>query len=117
MNAWLLLGGAIALEVGATTLLKASNGFARPLYGVASMLLYSFCFWLMALAITRIPLGIAYAVWAGVGIVAITLIGLIVFRQSLSLVQLGCIALVAIGAVGLNLTTPAEPTAPAQRDA
>lgn len=111
MNAWLLLGGAITLEIGATTLLKASDGFARPLYGAASIALYSLCFWLLAFAIMRIPVGVGYAIWSGVGIVAITLIGMVAFRQSLSPVQFGCIALVAIGAIGLNLTTQAEPIA------
>lgn len=106
MNAWVLLAGAIALEIAATSLLKASAGFTRPLYGVASITLYSLCFWLLAFAFTRIPMGVAYAIWSGVGIVAIALIGVVVFRQPLSLVQAGCIALIAIGAVGLNLATP-----------
>lgn len=110
MNAWVLLAGAITLEVAATTLLKSSNGFARPLHGVASILLYSMCFWLLAFAITRIPIGVAYAIWSGVGIVAITLIGALAFRQSLTLIQIACIALIAIGAIGLNLATPPATT-------
>ena len=106
MNAWVLLAGAITLEVAATTLLKASNGFARPLHGIASITLYSLCFWLLAFAITRIPIGVAYAIWSRVGIVAITLIGALAFRQSLTPIQLSCIALIAVGAIGLNLVTP-----------
>lgn len=102
----MLLAGAIALEVAATTLLKASNGFTRPVHGVASIMLYSLCFWLMAFAVTRIPIGVAYAIWSGVGIVAITLIGALAFRQSLAPIQIACIALIAIGAIGLNLATP-----------
>lgn len=108
MNAWLLLGGAIALEIAATSLLKASNGFTRPLYGVGSIMLYSVCFWLLAFAFTRIPVGVAYAVWSGIGIAAITVIGLVLFRQSLTLSQLGFIALIAVGAIGLCLSTPTE---------
>lgn len=49
----------------------------------------------------------AYAIWSGIGIVAITVIGLIVFRQSLSATQIAFIAMIAVGAVGLNLATPA----------
>ncbi|QLC27045.1 multidrug efflux SMR transporter [Parasphingopyxis algicola] len=105
MNAWALLGGAILFEILGTSLLKASAGFAKPLIGMASMASYAVCFWLLAFAITRIPVGVAYAVWAGVGIAIITLIGWVIFRQTLSVVQLGCIALIFVGAIGLHLTT------------
>lgn len=104
MNAWALLGVTIALEVAATSLLKASNGFAKPLYGYASMACYGVCFWLLSSVMTRLPVGIVYAIWSGVGIVGVSLIGWLVFRQSLTLTQVGCIALILVGAVGLNLT-------------
>ena len=107
MNAWLLLGGAIALEICATTLLKLSDGFSRPLYGVASIMLYSLCYWLLAFAFTRIPVGVAYAIWSGVGIFAMAVIGFVLFRQSLSGAQIGFMLLILVGAVGLNLATPA----------
>ena len=74
-------------------------------YGVAAIFCYSLCFWLLAFAMTRIPMGIAYAIWSGVGIVAIATIGWIVFRQNLTAAQLGFIALILIGAIGLNVTT------------
>jgi multidrug transporter EmrE-like cation transporter len=109
MNAWALLALAIALEIVGTSLLKLSDGFARPWIGVASMAAYSACFWLLAFAITKIPVGVAYAIWSGVGILAIAVIGWIAFRQSLSVMQIGFIALILIGAVGLNLSTPSEP--------
>lgn len=105
INAWWLLGGAIILEVIATSLLNASQGMTRWGYGIAAMIGYSLCFWLMAFAMTRIPMGVVYAVWSGVGIVAIASIGWLVFRQNLSAMQLGFIALILIGAIGLNLTT------------
>ncbi|MDK2770196.1 DMT family transporter [Sphingomonas sp.] len=109
MNAWVLLAIAIAFEVAATSLLKASNGFSRPLFGIASIMLYSICFWLLGFAFTRIPMGVAYAIWSGVGITLVALIGVFLFRQSLTPAQIGFIALIAVGAVGLNLSTPAEP--------
>ncbi|WP_380873737.1 multidrug SMR transporter [Sphingomonas sp. DBB INV C78] len=106
MNPWAMLGGSILLEIAATSLLKASEGFARPAYGLAAIALYSACFWLLSFTLTRIPMGVAYAIWSGVGIVVIALIGLAVFRQPLSITQWGCVALIVAGAVGLNLTTP-----------
>lgn len=111
MNAWILLAIAIAFEIAGTSLLKASDGFARWSYGAASMACYWVCFAFLAAAIKTIPVGVAYAIWSGVGIVAIALIGLLVFRQPLSLAQTGFIALILIGAIGLNLTT--EKAAPA----
>ena len=58
MNAWVLLALAILCEIAGTSLLKASQGFAKPLFGVASMSCYGLCFWLLAFAFTRIPMGI-----------------------------------------------------------
>lgn len=105
INAWWLLGAAIIFEVAGTSLLNASQGMTRWGYGMAAMLMYGLCFWLLAFAMTRIPVGVAYAVWSGVGIVAIATIGWVVFRQSLSAPQIGFIALILVGAIGLNLTT------------
>ena len=105
MNAWALLAVAITFEVAATTCLKLSDGFAKPAWGVASIMLYSACFWVLAPALKTIPVGVAYAIWAGVGIVAIAAIGALGFGQRLGLAQYAFIALILIGAVGLRLTT------------
>lgn len=105
INPWLLLFGAILCEVLGTSLLKSSEGMARWTYGMGAMASYGVCFWLLAFAMTRIPMGVAYAVWSGVGIVIIALIGWAVFRQPLTLAQAGFAALILVGAIGLNLTT------------
>jgi small multidrug resistance pump len=104
MNAWVILGFTIALEVVATSLLKASNGFAKPLYGYASIACYAVCFWLLSSIMTKLPVGVVYAVWSGVGIVGVALIGWLVFKQTLTLTQIGCIALIVLGAIGLNIS-------------
>jgi len=105
INPWGLLLGAIALKVASTRLLNASQGMTRRGYGIAAMAGYWVCFGLLAFAMTRIPMGVAYAAWSGVGIVAIAAIGWIVFRQNLSFAQAGFMALILVGAIGLNLTT------------
>lgn len=105
INPWFLLLGAIAFEVVSTSLLNASQGMTRWGYGMAAMAGYGVCFWLLAFAMTRIPMGVAYAVWSGLGIVAIAVIGWVVFRQHLTLAQTGFMALILIGAIGLNLST------------
>jgi len=105
MNVWLLLGVTIAVEITATSLLKASDGFTKPWLGAGSILLYSACFWLLALIFTRLPMGVVYAIWSGVGIAGIALVGWLIFRQPLTPLQLAFMALIIVGAVGLNLST------------
>jgi small multidrug resistance pump len=105
MTAWIALAVAIGFEIAGTSLLKASDGFARWGLGMGAMVCYWVCFGALALAFKSIPVGVAYAIWSGVGIVTIAGIGWAVFRQPLSLAQLGCMALILIGTVGLNLAT------------
>lgn len=105
MTGWIYLGLAIVLEVVATSLLKLSDGLVRWEWAAASILFYALCFLVFAPSLRTIPVGVAYAVWSGVGIVAITLIGMLFFEERLSPVQLGFIALVLIGAIGLQLST------------
>lgn len=107
MNGWLLLSVAIVLEIGGTFLLKLSNGFALVHWGVLSIACYAACFVAFAPALRTIPVGVAYAVWSGAGIVAASLIGLLAFSERLGAAQAGCIALVLAGIVGLRLTTSA----------
>ncbi|MDZ4370535.1 MAG: multidrug efflux SMR transporter [Phenylobacterium sp.] len=108
MNAWLYLALAIVLEVAATFLLKLSNGFEKVQWGVASIALYSACFWVLAPALKVIPVGVAYAIWAGVGIAAAGAIGAFAFGEKLGPLQLGFVAMIMVGAVGLRLTTTSD---------
>jgi small multidrug resistance pump len=105
MSPWIYLAAAIALEVTGTFMLKLSNGFEKWQWGSLSIVCYSACFWVLAPAMKALPVGVVYAIWAGVGIVAAALIGVLAFNEKLSLVQLSCIGLVLIGAVGLRMTT------------
>jgi small multidrug resistance pump len=105
MTGWIYLGLAIVLEVVATTLLKLSDGLAKWEWAAASILFYALCFLVFAPSLKTIPVGVAYAVWSGVGIVAMAVIGILFFDQRLSAVQIGCMALVLIGAIGLQVST------------
>lgn len=107
MSAWIFLAVAITLEVAGTFLLRLSHGFEKPHWGALSILCYSACFWFLAPAMKVLPVGVVYAIWAGVGIVAATIIGVVSFGERLGVVQFLCIALVLVGSVGLKLTTRA----------
>jgi len=100
---WLYLAVAITAEIIATTALKASDSFSRLAPSVVTVLGYAIAFYCLALALRTIPVGIAYAIWSGAGIVAISIIGYLVFRQSLDIPALIGIGLIVAGVVILNV--------------
>lgn len=104
-SGWTYLAMAIVLEVVATWFLKLSDGFKHLNYAGLAILLYCLCFFFMAPAYKTLPAGVVYAVWSGLGIVAITALGIIYFEERLDWFQIGCIGMIFIGAVGLSLTT------------
>jgi len=105
MTGWTYLGVAIVFEIVATTMLTLSNGLARWHWAVLSIIFYAICFLALAPALKTIPVGIAYAIWSGVGIIAIAALGVAFFDQRLTWVQVGCIVLVLVGAIGLRAST------------
>lgn len=102
--AWLYLFVAGLLEVGWAVGLKASDGFSRPLISVATIVAMVASMILLGLAVRDLPVGTAYAVWTGIGILGTTAIGLLFLGEPMSAVRLGCIALIAVGLVGLKLS-------------
>lgn len=101
--AYLLLLGAVICEVIATTALKLSEGFTRPLPLIVVAAGYGLSFFLLSLTLKTIPMGIAYGIWSGVGIVLISVIGLVWFRQGLDLAALIGLALILAGVLVINL--------------
>ena len=96
-----ILAIAIALEIGATTCMKlAALGSGRWLVGVG--LGYTLCFSIFPLALKRLPLSLAYAVWSGVGTAAAAIIGNACFGEVLGRRQVASIGLIVAGVVGLN---------------
>lgn len=100
-NIW--LGLAILFEVFATSLLKASDGFSKPLPSVLVILGYGLAFYCLSHSLRTIEVGIAYAIWCGAGIVLITAIGWVAFGQRLDAWSLSAIALILVGTIMLNL--------------
>jgi small multidrug resistance pump len=99
---WLYLLIAISAEVGATTALKASQGFTKLAPSAIVVLGYGLAFYFLSLTLDSIPIGISYAVWSGVGIVFITLIGWRFFDQSLDAPAIIGIALIIAGVALIN---------------
>jgi multidrug transporter EmrE-like cation transporter len=104
MKAYLFLALAIGAEVIATSALKASGGFSRPAWALVSTFGYIIAFVALAMALKNIPLGIAYAIWSGVGIALLTLISCFVYQERLSLMALFGISLIIAGVLVLQLS-------------
>ena len=99
---WLYLGIAIVSEVIGTSALKSSESFTRLYPSLLVLIGYGLSFYFLSLTLASIPIGIAFAVWSGVGIVLVSLIGLVVFGQKLDMAALFGIALICAGVVVLN---------------
>ncbi|MCC5576226.1 MULTISPECIES: DMT family transporter [Microtetraspora] len=103
--AWLLLAAAIASEVVATTALKFSDGLSHKGWSALMIVGYIASFVLLAKALKlQMPLGVAYAVWSGVGTAVIALIGMAFMGESMNLAKMGGILLIIGGVVLLNLS-------------
>jgi small multidrug resistance pump len=100
---YLYLAVAILSEVIGTSLLKASNGFTRPLPAIGTVIGYAIAFYFLSLTLKTIPTGIAYAIWSGVGIVLIAAIGWIFQGQKLDGAALTGMGLIIAGVVVMNL--------------
>ena len=98
-----LLVGAIACEVFATTMMKLSLGFTVLPASIACVVGYIACFGLLSRALLHIDLSVSYALWAGLGIVATTLIAVFAFGDRLTGVGVVAIGLIVVGVVLLNL--------------
>jgi small multidrug resistance pump len=98
------LAGAILAEVAGTLLLRASEGFSRLWPSVGTAVGYALAFLLLAQALKSIDVGVAYAVWAGVGTALITVIGIVALGEPATALKLAGTALIVVGVVALNLS-------------
>ena len=103
MKNWLYLAITIVGEVVATSALKSSNGFTKPLPSAIVIVGYGLAFYFLSLALKSIPVGIAYAIWAGVGIVLVATIAWIFDGQRLDAWAIVGIGLIVSGVAVLNL--------------
>ncbi|MGC2854584.1 DMT family transporter [Novispirillum sp. DQ9] len=100
---WLFMIGAIGFEVAGTTCMKLAEGFTRPLPSVLIFVFYAISFTLLTLALKRLDVSVVYPLWSGVGTVAIAVIGVAWFGESLSWLKVASIALIILGVVGLSI--------------
>lgn len=102
---WLYLAIAIVSEVAATTALRMTGGFRNLGPSLLVVVGYAASFYFISLTLDAIPLGVAYAIWSGVGVALITLAGMAFYRQTLSPVELMGITLIVAGVLVLKLSS------------
>ena len=105
MSSWLLLFFAIVTEVSGTTCMKLSKGFTELWPTILVFVFYGFSFTASTFALKTIDLSIAYAVWTGLGTAIIVFVGMIWFKESLSLVKAVALLMIIVGVVLLNLSS------------
>lgn len=99
---YLFLGLAIIFEVVGSSFMKASEGFTKWLPSIVVIVAYLICFYFLSLALKTIPLGVAYAIWAGLGIVLTAMVSVFIFKQKLDSPAIIGILFIVIGVVIMN---------------
>jgi len=103
MSHWLALAISIIAEVIGTTALKASNEFTRLFPSLIVVIGYSTAFYFMSISLRVLPVGIMYAIWSGMGIVLISVLGWLVFRQTLDAPAMLGLAFIIAGVIIINV--------------
>ena len=100
---WLFLILAILLEVSGTTCMKLSQGFTKTVPSILLFVFYTLSFAMLTLALKKLDVSVAYAVWSGMGTALIATIGVLWFKEPVTALKLISLGLIIIGVVGLNL--------------
>ncbi len=103
MNKWIFLGLAIFSEVIATASLKSTEGFTKILPSIIVFIGYGAAFYFLSLTLDTIPIGVAYAIWSGVGVATITIVSIYFFDQKIDSASIIGIILIILGVVILRV--------------
>lgn len=105
VNPYVLLGAAIVAELFGTSALNASEGFTRPLPTLGVLVGYTVSFYLLSLVLEDLPVGLVYGTWSAIGIVGITLIGVVAFDEGVDAAGVLGIGLLVAGVYVLNVVS------------
>lgn len=104
MHSWLMLFIAGLFEVTWAICLKFSHGFTKLLPAILTVAGMLASFWFLSLALKKLPLSVAYAVWTGIGVVGTSILGVILFHEAVSGTKIFFVTLIMAGIIGLRLT-------------
>ena len=102
MTPYMALALAITAEVIATSTLKATESFTRPLPSMLVVVAYAVAFYFLSVAVKVIPVGVAYGIWSGLGIVLVSVIAFFLHKQSLSVYQITGLMFIVLGVALVN---------------
>lgn len=105
---WAYLGLAILTEVIATASLKSTEGFTKLWPSIVVVIGYCLAFYFLSLTLETIPIGVAYAIWSGVGIASLAIISVLIFDQKIDLAGAAGMALIIAGVVVLRVFSDAS---------
>lgn len=103
--AWFDLFIAGIFEVVWSTCLKYSHGFTNIVFTVLTFIGMGFSFWFLARAVKSLPMGTAYAIWTGIGALGAVIVGVVLFKEPVTLERLFFVAMLLTGIIGLKLTS------------
>ncbi|EOX4453476.1 multidrug efflux SMR transporter [Vibrio alginolyticus] len=103
MMGYLYLTIAIIAEVIGTSALKASEGFTQTLPSIVAIIGYGVAFYFLSLVLKAIPVGVAYAIWSGLGVVLVAIVGTVIFNQKLDLAAIIGMLLIIAGVFVMNI--------------
>jgi len=101
---WLLLTVAILSELCGSTCMKLSNGFSNVTASVLTFVFWGISFSIFIFALKHFDLSFIYAIWAGIGIMLVSIIGMTYFKEPVNAVKIASIVIIAVGVVMLNLS-------------
>lgn len=105
MSPWILLMITIIFEVAGTIAMKLSLGLTKVFPTIMIFISYGLCFSIFAIAIKQIELSVAYAIWSGVGTLIISIIGILLFNETISVIKIVSILFIILGVIGLKVTS------------
>jgi small multidrug resistance pump len=103
VGAWVLLLGAIGVEVASTAAMPRTQGFRDPLWTALVLTGYALSIWVLALVIRHIPVSVTYAVWSGLGTAGIALVGVLFLDERWDLLKAAALLMIVGGVLVLNL--------------
>ena len=101
---WIYLILAIVFEFCGTILMKLSYGLTKIAPAIGLFISYALCFWFLSLSLKEIEVSVAYAIWSAVGIVVISVIGIVAFHETVNTLKVVSILLIVVGVIGLNVS-------------
>ena len=103
--AWVYLVIAGILEIAWAIGMKKSEGWTKLWPSVWTLVTMIISFWLLSVAMARLPAGTAYAVWTGIGAAGTAILGILIFKEPATAARIACIGLIVAGVIGLKLAT------------